>query len=159
MFQIRDKIISSPIIVAPMAGISNDAFRQLCFEFKAGLVYTEMVSDKAIYYENRKTMDMLKVSEESHPVSMQLFGSDVQTMVHAAKVLDSQTDCDIIDINMGCPVNKVVKTGSGSALMKHEDEAAIIVKQIVQNHGGNISATSSEGKGTTFTIELPVQQG
>ena len=70
MFQIRDKIISSPIIVAPMAGISNDAFRQLCFEFKAGLVYTEMVSDKAIYYENRKTMDMLKVSKESHPVSM-----------------------------------------------------------------------------------------
>ena len=133
MFQIRDKVISSPIIVAPMAGISNDAFRQLCFEFKAGLVYTEMVSDKAIYYENRKTMEMLKVSEESHPVSMQLFGSDVQTMVHAAKVLDSQTGCDIIDINRGCPVNKVVKTGSGSALMKHEDEAAIIVKQIVQN--------------------------
>ncbi len=133
MFQIRDKIISSPVIVAPMAGISNDAFRQLCFEFKAGLVYTEMVSDKAIYYENKKTLDMMKVSEDSHPVSMQLFGSDIQTMVHAAKVLDSQTDCDIIDINMGCPVNKVVKTGSGSALMKHEDEAAVIVKQIVEN--------------------------
>ncbi|MBO4919152.1 MAG: tRNA dihydrouridine synthase DusB [Erysipelotrichaceae bacterium] len=133
MFQIRDKIISSPVIVAPMAGISNDAFRQLCFEFKAGLVYTEMVSDKAIYYENKKTLDMLKVSEDSHPVSMQLFGSDIQTMAHAAKVLDRQTDCDIIDINMGCPVNKVVKTGSGSALMKHEDEAAIIVKQIVEN--------------------------
>ena len=133
MFQIRDKIISSPVIVAPMAGISNDAFRQLCFEFKAGLVYTEMVSDKAIYYENKKTLDMLKVSEDSHPVSMQLFGSDIQTMIHAAKVLDRQTDCDIIDINMGCPVNKVVKTGSGSALMKHEDEAAIIVKQIVEN--------------------------
>ncbi|MBQ6478391.1 MAG: tRNA dihydrouridine synthase DusB [Erysipelotrichaceae bacterium] len=133
MLQIKDKIISSPVIVAPMAGISNDAFRQLCYEFGAGLVYTEMVSDKAIYYENKKTLEMLKVSKESHPVSMQLFGSDIQTMVHAAKVLDKHTDCDIIDINMGCPVNKVVKTGAGSALMKHEDEAAVIVKQIVGN--------------------------
>ena len=133
MFQIRDKKIESPIIVAPMAGITNDAFRQLCFEFGAGLVYTEMVSDKAIYYGNEKTMDMLKISKDDHPVSLQLFGNDIQTMVYAARFLDQKTDCDLIDINMGCPVNKVVKTGSGSAMMKHEDETVIIVRNVIES--------------------------
>ncbi|MBO7697480.1 MAG: tRNA-dihydrouridine synthase, partial [Erysipelotrichaceae bacterium] len=79
--QIGKKTIDKDIVVAPMAGISNDAFRQLCFEFGAGLVYSEMVSDKAIFYNNERTMDMLKVSDEFHPVSLQLFGSDVSTMV------------------------------------------------------------------------------
>ena len=133
MLKIRDKEIRNGIIVAPLAGIGNEAFRQLCFEFGAGLVYTEMVSDKAIYYGNEKTMKMLEVSDDHHPISLQLFGSDPQTMVYAAKVLDKKTNCDFIDINMGCPVNKVVKTGAGSALMKREDEAAIIVRQIVEN--------------------------
>ena len=133
MFQIANHKISSPVIVAPMAGISNDAFRTLCFEFNAGLVYSEMVSDKAIYYDNKRTMDMLKVSDDFHPVSLQLFGSDISTMVYAAKVLDKKTNCDFIDINMGCPVNKVVKTGAGSAMMKNEDETIIIVKQIIEN--------------------------
>ncbi|MBQ3295693.1 MAG: tRNA dihydrouridine synthase DusB [Erysipelotrichaceae bacterium] len=131
--QIGKKTISSDIVVAPMAGISNDAFRQLCFEFGAGLVYSEMVSDKAIYYRNQRTMDMLKMSDDFHPVSLQLFGSDVSSMAYAAKILDRDTHCDFIDINMGCPVNKVVKTGAGSAMMKHEDETVIIVKQIIQN--------------------------
>lgn len=133
MFKVRDIIIDSDVIVAPMAGISNDAFRQLCFEFNAGLVYSEMVSDKAIYYENKRTLDMLKVSNDFHPVSLQLFGSDIKTMVYAAKVLDNETNCDFIDINMGCPVNKVVKTGAGSAMMKNEDETVQIVKQVVRN--------------------------
>ncbi|MBQ1482162.1 MAG: tRNA dihydrouridine synthase DusB [Erysipelotrichaceae bacterium] len=132
MFRIRDKQIDSKIIVAPMAGITNDAFRQLCFEFGAGLVYTEMVSDKAIFYNNQKTLDMLKVSDEFHPVSLQLFGSEAASMVYAAKVLDQRTNCDFIDINMGCPVSKVVKTGSGSAMMKDEDRIVEIVKKIVE---------------------------
>ena len=133
MFQIGNKTIKSDIVVAPMAGISNDAFRQLCFEFGAGLVYSEMVSDKAIYYNNQRTMDMLKLSEDVHPVSLQLFGTDIKTMVYAAKVMDKNTSCDFIDINMGCPANKVIKTGAGSAMMRNEDETVIIVKQIVQN--------------------------
>ena len=132
MLRIRDKIIDSKIIVAPMAGITNDAFRQLCFEFGAGLVYTEMVSDKAIFYNNQKTLDMLKISDEFHPVSLQLFGSDVTSMVYAAKVLDQRTNCDFIDINMGCPVNKVVKTGAGSAMMKDEDHTVQIVKKVIE---------------------------
>ena len=133
MLRIGNVEIKEPLIVAPMAGISNEAFRELCFEFGAGLVYTEMVSDKAIYYRNAKTMEMLKIGKEHHPVSLQLFGSDVNTMVYAAQVLDQQTDCDLIDINMGCPVNKVVKTGAGSAMMKEEDRSVEIVKAIVEH--------------------------
>lgn len=133
MFRIRDREIKSPIIVAPMAGITNDAFRQLCFEFGAGLVYTEMVSDKAIYYSNQKTLDMLKVSDDFHPVSLQLFGADVTSMVYAAKVLDERTNCDFIDINMGCPVKKVTVTGSGSAMMKDEDNTVEIIRHVIEN--------------------------
>ena len=125
--------LKSDIIVAPMAGISNGAFRELCFDFGAGLVYSEMVSDKAIYYKNKKTLDMLVVDDRYHPIALQLFGSDMDTMVHSAKVMDNDTNCDIIDINMGCPVNKVIKTGAGSAMMLDEDKTVGIVEQIVKN--------------------------
>lgn len=131
--QIGNKTINSPIIVAPMAGISNGAFRQLCFEFGAGLVYTEMVSDKAIFYKNKKTLDMLVVDDNFHPVTLQLFGSDKETMVYAAKIMDKETNCDFIDINMGCPVNKVIKTGAGSAMMLKEDETVKTVQEIIKN--------------------------
>ena len=133
MLRIKNIDIQTPIVVAPMAGISNDAFRQLCFEFGAGLVYTEMVSDKAIYYHNQRTLEMLKTDDAYHPVSMQIFGSDPLSMVYAAKVLDQETNCDIIDINMGCPVSKVVKTGAGSAMMLKEDETVATVEKIIQN--------------------------
>ena len=133
MLHIKNKEIKSPIVIAPMAGISNGAFRELCFEFGAGLVYTEMVSDKAIFYDNKKTMDMLVVDDNYHPISMQLFGSDKDSMVYAAKILDKKTNCDFIDINMGCPVHKVVKTGAGSAMMLEEDKAVDIVKAIIDN--------------------------
>lgn len=124
--------IETPIIVAPMAGITNPAFRAICKKFHAGLVYTEMVSDKAICFENKKTLSMTQVEKNEHPVSMQLFGHDIETMVEAAKYLDKQTDCDIIDINMGCPVQKIIKANAGSALMREEDHAAHLVKCIVE---------------------------
>lgn len=124
--------LKNPIIIAPMAGISNGAFRQLCFEFGAGLVETEMVSDKAIFYMNQKTLKMLEVDDNYHPVSLQLFGADPETMEIAAKRLNDETNCDIIDINMGCPVMKVIKTGAGAALMKDEDLAVEIVKRVVK---------------------------
>ena len=133
MLVLANKEIKSSIIIAPMAGITNGAFRELCFEFGAGLVYSEMISDKAIFYNNQKTLDMLKLDDNFHPVTLQLFGSDKDTMVYAAKVIDKQTNCDFIDINMGCPVNKVVKTGSGSAMMLDEDKSVDIVKAIIQN--------------------------
>lgn len=132
MLKIGNVEIKKPVIVAPMAGISNDAFRELCFENGAGLVCAEMVSDKAIYYMNKKTWGMLESNDNVHPLSMQIFGSDPDTMAYAAKVLDEQTQADIIDINMGCPVNKVIKTGAGSALMRDEDLAVRIAKSVVE---------------------------
>ena len=80
-----------------------------------------MVSDKALYYENEKTLHMTAVEKEEHPLTMQIFGHDIETMVYAAKLLDEKSDCDIIDINMGCPVNKIIKSNAGSALMKDID--------------------------------------
>lgn len=133
MFKIGNVEIKNKIIIAPMAGISNGAFREICYEFNAGMTCSEMVSDKAIYYHNKKTLDMLEVDDKFHPISLQLFGHDIDTMVYAAKVLDNETKTDIIDINMGCPVNKVIKAKAGSYLMKEEDETVKMVEEIIKN--------------------------
>ena len=133
MWKIRDIEIKNRIVIAPMAGISNGAFRDLCFDNGAGLVYSEMVSDKAIVYDNQKTKAMCEVDDRYHPVVMQIFGSEVDSMVKAAKYIDEHTKADIIDINMGCPVTKVIKTGAGSALLRNPDLAVEIVENIVKN--------------------------
>ncbi len=125
--------IANPVIVAPLAGVSNVAFRSIAKEFGAGLVCNEMVSDKALYYDSEKTKKMCVIDPGEHPVSFQLFGHDIDTVVYAAKFLDTQTECDIIDFNMGCPVNKVIKAKAGSYLMKDIDYAAELVSNIVQN--------------------------
>lgn len=132
-WKIRDIIIPNQVVIAPMAGISNPAFRVICKEFGAGLIYTEMVSDKALYYDNEKTIGMTDVAESEHPLTMQIFGHDVETMVFAAKLLDTKTNCDIIDINMGCPVTKIVKSDAGSALMKDIDHAVLMTKAVVEH--------------------------
>lgn len=131
-WQIRDVKIPNALVIAPMAGVSNIAFRSICKRFGAGLVCAEMVSDKALYYENGKTLHMTRVMEDEHPMSLQIFGHDIDSMVYAAKLLDEQSDCDIIDINMGCPVNKVIKAKAGSALMREPAYAQTLVEQIVQ---------------------------
>lgn len=132
MLKIKDVEIKTPIIIAPMAGITNAAFRELCFKNGAGLIYTEMVSDKAIFYGNKKTEEMCKLDDRFHPVALQVFGSEKESMVFAAKYIDEHTYADIIDINMGCPVTKVIKTGSGSALLKEPEKAIEIVKAVVK---------------------------
>lgn len=131
-WKIGDIEIANQVVIAPMAGISNPAFRVICKEFGAGLIYTEMVSDKALYYENEKTIGMTDVEEGEHPLTMQIFGHDIETMVYAAKLLDTKTDCDIIDINMGCPVTKIVKSQAGSALTKDVDHATKMTKAVVE---------------------------
>ena len=133
MFKIGDVTIDNPIVIAPLAGISNIAFRVIAKEFGAGLVCNEMVSDKALYYDSKKTFSMCDVDPNEHPVSFQLFGHDIDTVVYAAKYLDTQTNCDIIDFNMGCPVNKVIKAKAGSYLMKDIDYAKELVSHIVEN--------------------------
>ncbi len=131
-WKIGELEIDNQVIVAPMAGVTNLAYRLILKEFGAGLIYTEMISDKGLLYENQKTQDMIQVLESEKPISLQLFGNGIETMKEAAIFIDKYSKADIIDINMGCPVNKVTKAGSGSKLMTTPDLAYSIVKAIVE---------------------------
>ena len=102
------------VVLAPMAGVCNPAFRLIAKEFGVGLVCAEMVSDKAILHGNERTRKMLYVDEREKPLSLQIFGGDKESLVEAAKIVDRQTNADIIDINMGCPAPKVVKCDAGA---------------------------------------------
>ena len=125
--------IKNQVVLAPMAGICNSAFRRICKEMGCGLIYAEMVSDKAITFNNQKTIDMLYMTEEERPISQQIFGSDKESFVIAAKYIYENMNPDIIDINMGCPVPKVaVRAQAGSALLKSPDKIYDIVKSVVE---------------------------
>ena len=126
--------IANKIVLAPMAGICNSAFRIICKEMGCGLIYAEMVSDKAIFYNNQKTIDMLYMTEEERPIVQQIFGSDKESFVAAAKYIYENMKPDIIDINMGCPVPKVaVRAQAGSALLKNPEKIYDIVKAVVES--------------------------
>lgn len=114
MLKIGDIEMKNKVVLAPMAGVCNPAFRLIAKEFGTGLVCAEMVSDKAILHGNKRTMEMLFVDEREKPLSLQIFGGDRETLVEAAMVVDQQTNADIIDINMGCPVPKVTKCDAGA---------------------------------------------
>lgn len=125
--------IENQLVLAPMAGITNEAFRSICKEMGAGLVVCEMISDKALSFHNAKTIKMTGVSQNEHPLSMQIFGADKETLVYAAKWIYENTDTDIIDINMGCPVNKVAKrAGAGSSLLRDPNKVYEITKAVVE---------------------------
>ena len=131
MFKIGDIEIKNKVVLAPMAGVCNSAFRRIIKEMGAGLLYAEMVSDKALIYDNEKTKDMLYMTEEERPIAQQIFGSDKESFVEAAKIIESTMHPDIIDINMGCPVPKVaVKSQAGSALLKDPNKVYEIVKAV-----------------------------
>lgn len=131
-WKIRELTIQNQVVIAPMAGISNPAFRSILALYGPGLITSEMISDKAICFNNVKTLEMTKVYPNEHPISLQLFGEDVDSMVQAAIFLDTQTDCDIIDINMGCPVPKIVKGSGGASLLKDPERAFEIAKAVVE---------------------------
>lgn len=114
MWKIGDVEIPNRVVVAPMAGISNAAFRVTVKEFGAGLVVCEMISDKGIKLRNKKTLEMLYIDEREYPLSVQIFGGDKETLVEAAKFVEENTQAAIIDINMGCPVNKIIKAEAGA---------------------------------------------
>ena len=131
-WKIRDIEIKNQVVLAPMAGISNTSYRRIIKEMGAGLIFAEMVSDKAILYGNEKTKELLKMTEEERPIAQQIFGSDVDSFVKAAKIIEKIMKPDIIDINMGCPVPKVaIKNQAGSALLKDPDKISEIVKAVV----------------------------
>ena len=132
MFMIGNVNIDNRIVLAPMAGICNSAFRRIIKEMGAGLIYCEMVSDKALIYNSKKTYDMLYMNDIERPIVQQIFGSDKDTIVSAAKKVYEFMKPDIIDINMGCPVPKVaLKSQAGSALLKDLDKIYDIVHSVV----------------------------
>lgn len=132
MWKIGNVEIKNRVVLAPMAGISNTAYRRIIKEMGAGLIYAEMVSDKALVYGSTKTFDLLKMDEAERPIAQQIFGSDVSSFVEAAKLVERLMHPDIIDINMGCPVPKVaIKSQAGSALLKNPEKIREIVKAVV----------------------------
>lgn len=131
MWKIGNVEINNRVVLAPMAGVCNSAFRRICKEMGVGLIYAEMVSDKAIMYSNKKTLEMLYMTDYERPIAQQIFGSDVDSFVEAAKYIYENMHPDIIDINMGCPVPKVaVHAQAGSALLKNPEKIREIVKAV-----------------------------
>ena len=123
--------LANNLILAPMAGITDLPFRIICKEFGVGMVCTEMVSAKAIFYNDKKTLKLLNTEGEKRPISFQIFGSDKESMGYAAKYISEFAD--ILDINMGCPAPKVVKNGDGSKLLLDLEKARNIIKVVVKN--------------------------
>ncbi|GAA0117171.1 tRNA dihydrouridine synthase DusB [Clostridium senegalense] len=118
------------VFLAPMAGVTDIAYRGICKEMGCGLVYTEMVSAKGLFYGSRNTEVLMRTSEEERPVAIQIFGSDPKIMAHACEVFNEREDISIVDVNMGCPVPKIVKNGEGSALMKNPKLASEIIREM-----------------------------
>ena len=134
MWKIDNIKIDNRIVFAPMAGISNISYRKIIKEMGAGLIYSEMISNMGIVYNNQKTINLLKIDESERPIAIQIFGSDIDSFVKAAKYVEEKIHPDIIDINMGCPVPKVaIKSQAGSALLKDPNKIYEIVKSIKDN--------------------------
>lgn len=123
--------IENNLVLAPMAGVTDFPFRKICREMGCGLLYTEMVSAKAILYKNKNTEPLLETDESEHPIAVQIFGSEPEIMGDMARKLEEERDFDIIDVNMGCPVPKIVNNHEGSALMREPELVAAILKNIV----------------------------
>lgn len=130
--KIGNYTIKNKVIVAPLAGISNNAFRAIVSRFDPGLIYTEMISDKGIIHGNKRTTDMLRIENDEGPVALQLFGASPSTLQEATKIASRQKNVVTIDLNAGCPVPKVVKGNGGASLMLDEDLTADIVKAMVE---------------------------
>jgi nifR3 family TIM-barrel protein len=131
MLKIGNIEMKNQVVLAPMAGVCNSAFRLTVKEFGAGLVCAEMVSDKGIVLKNAKTMNMLYIDEREKPLSLQIFGGEKETLVEAAQFVDKNTNADIIDINMGCPVPKITKCDAGAKWLLDPNKIYEMVAAVV----------------------------
>ena len=148
--------LKNNVFLAPMAGVTDLAFRLICKEMEAGLLYTEMVSTKAIFYGDKKTDSIMEIRDEEKPVALQIFGSDPRIMARVVdENLNKKDDFEIIDINMGCPAPKIVKNGDGSALMKNPSLVRDVVKSVV--HVSNKPVTVKIRKGWNDDNQNAVQ--
>lgn len=136
--------LKNNVFLGPMAGVTDRPFRTLCSEMDCGLVYSEMVSAKGIYYNNENTKELLDIGLEEKPAAIQLFGSDPEIMGAMAKKIEG-INADTVDINMGCPVPKVVKNGEGSALMKTPELAGRIIRAMVDSQKKPVTVKIRKG--------------
>ncbi len=152
--KIGDLQLDTPFVLAPLAGITDKAMRSLCAKQGASLVYTEMVSGKGLWYGDRKSRKLLEIGEDEGLVAYQLFGSDPEIMAHAVKDLKDEKN-PLVDLNVGCPVPKVVKNGEGSALLKKLDLLHDVVEAMVKNAGKPVTAKIRMGfeRGTNTAVE------
>lgn len=154
--KIGNVTVDSKLVLAPMAGVTDLAFRTICSELGAGLTYTEMVSAKALCFQDRKSRGLLKLFPGEHPASAQIFGSDPACMADAACIATEISGADFIDINMGCPVGKVVSNGDGSALMRDIDKAVRVAEAVVKASPVPVTVKMRRGwdKGNINAVEL-----
>lgn len=148
--------VASRLALAPMAGVTDMAFRQICRELGAGYSCTELVSAKALCYQDKKSRTLLKMAPNEHPAAAQIFGSDITCMAEAAVIAAEASGAEVIDINMGCPVGKVVSNGDGSALMKDPEKAARIAEAVVKASPVPVTVKMRRGwdKGSINAVEL-----
>ena len=135
--------LNNNILLAPMAGITDRAFRLICEKYNPGLVYTEMISAKGLYYDDKKTEQLLNMKDEKRPIAVQIFGSDVESMGYAAEYVSKYAD--IVDINMGCPAPKVVKNGDGSKLLLDLEKARAIIEEVVKKSSVPVTVKFRKG--------------
>lgn len=149
--------VNGKLYLAPMAGVTDMAFRQICRELGADMSCTELVSAKALCYQDKKSRGLLKLAPNERPAAAQIFGSDVQCMAEAAQIAAEVSGAAFIDINMGCPVGKVVANGDGSALMKDPEKAARIAEAVVKASPVPVTVKMRRGwdKGSINAVELP----
>ena len=124
--------INSSLALAPMAGVTDVAFRQICAELGAGYTITELISSKALCYHDKKTLSLLQQFPGEHPAAVQIFGSDPICMAEAAQIALEHSGADVVDLNMGCPMGKIVNNGDGAALMKDPEKAGRIMEAVVK---------------------------
>ena len=148
--------IPSQLALAPMAGVTDAAFRQICAGLGAGLTYTELVSAKALCYQDRKSRQLLRPFQGEGPFAAQIFGSDIPAMAEAAQIAIEASGADLLDINMGCPVGKVVKSGDGAALMRDPEKAARLAEAVVKASPVPVTVKMRRGwdKGSINAVEL-----
>ena len=148
--------INSQLALAPMAGVTDAAFRQICSELGAGLTYTELVSAKALCYQDKKSRQLLRPFPGEHPFAAQIFGSVIPCMAEAAQIAVEASGADLLDINMGCPVGKVVSSGDGAALMKDPEKAARLAEAVVKSSPVPVTVKMRRGwdKGSINAVPL-----
>ena len=154
--QIGDITIHSQLALAPMAGVTDAAYRQICSELGAGLTYTELVSAKALCYQDKKSRQLLRPFPGEGPFTAQIFGSDIACMAEAAQIAVEASGANLLDINMGCPVGKVVSSGDGAALMRDPEKAARLAEAVVKASPVPVTVKMRRGwdKGSVNAVEL-----